>query len=162
MNDDQEQQQRFTPVSDLDFNFLTTNPSWGVEVSDELDEKLVRKLKRLQFLNEEGEVVIPLEKLKAQLSFYNRDFRLGNLNNLEVEYCATYTDIAGDCLAFKFPKSFGIALQRVATRLELSQSKGGFLRRRSNTITSENYNQSLEPQKRGMFGGKQKPKEGQY
>ena len=154
---------RFTPVSDLDFNFLTTNPSWGVEVPDELDEKLVRKLKHLKYIDPEtGDVVIPFEKLKSQLSFYNRDFRLGNLNALEVEYCATYTDIAGDCLAFKFPKSFSVSLQRVATRLELSQSKSGFLRRRSNTITSENYSQHLEPQKRGMFGGKQKPKEGQY
>jgi hypothetical protein len=36
--------------------------------------------------------------------------------------------------------------------LELSQSKGGFLRRRQNTLTQEHFQQELAPPKKNLFG----------
>jgi hypothetical protein len=147
--------QRFSPSSNLEAEFLTTNPSWFRENTEELDKVLQRKKRggrRVVQLGFDGKVVIPVETLKAQLSFYNRDFRLGNLKDEEVEYCSHYTDLAGDSLSMKFPKAFSLSLQRTATRLELSQSRKGFFRRQGNTLTSENISQQLEPKKRGLFG----------
>ncbi|MCP4648884.1 MAG: hypothetical protein GY853_02215 [PVC group bacterium] len=152
---EEDDQQRITPVNDLDFNFMITEPVWGKQVTSELDNKLISLMKKETFVNEKGETVIPAEKLWGLLSYYTRDMRLGNLNKEEIVYCAYWLDYAGDCLNQNYVKAFKTALQKVITRLELSQSRNGFFRKRSNTITNESYSQQLEPQKRSMLGKKQ-------
>jgi hypothetical protein len=52
---------------------------------------------------------------------------------------------------------FLICLSRVATLLEISQSKGGFLRKQMNTLRMENMQGEIEPPKKSLFGvGKNK------
>lgn len=70
----------------------------------------------------------------------------------EVAYCQYYLDLAGDLLQNNAIKPFLIALSRAASMLELSQSKGGFLRKRMNTLSQEHISQELEPKKQKLFG----------
>lgn len=155
---------RIMPQSGLDFNMMLTDTMWGSsQISTQLKEKVHQRDSRRQLLhdietgvlreNPEGEQAAAWELL----SFYTRDLRLANLNMLtgEVQYCQHYIDLAGDCLREGYMEAFATSLARAATLLELSQSKGGFLRRRQNTLTTESLQGDLEPQKkRLLFGGK--------
>lgn len=143
---------RTLPQNDLDLNLMMTDPVWGKpEVSEDLKNRLTRYYK-----DEQGQV--SKEELWGLLGSYTRDMRLANLSTLngELNYVAYYLDLANDLLQDNKVEAFLIALSRAATRLELSQSKGGFLRRRMNTFSQENTQQSLEPPKKSLFGGKQK------
>jgi len=95
----------------------------------------------------ERQSVIDTEPLWGLLSYYTRDLRLGNLSswNDEVKYCHHWLSLAGDCLRLGFINSFLSALSRVIDRLEISQSKGGFYRKRMGTVTSEQIRSDLEP-----------------
>lgn len=143
---------RTTPQSDLDFSFMTTDPVYGKpEVSDELKTRLNRLLKAQ---NETGEEINTIESLWGLLGYYTRDMRLANLSyiNGEIQYCQYFLDLAGDFLQANQIEPFIICLSRVATVLELSQSKGGFLRRRMNTFTHEQHHRDEEPPKKSLFG----------
>ena len=147
------QARRTMPMSELDMQMMMTNPEWGkLNITAELDEKLAEYAIEK---GENGEAVVTKESLWSLLGFYTRDLRLGNLSqwNGEVQYCQWYLDLAGDFLQSDMIKPFLICLSRVITILELSQSKAGFLRRRQNTFTSEQYKQELEPPKKHILGG---------
>jgi len=77
-----------------------------------------------------------------------------------LQYVQYYIDLAADLLQSGHYKPFLIALSRAATRMELSQSKGGFLRKEMNTFTSKNINEDAEPPKKSLFGGQQKQQGG--
>lgn len=135
---------------------MTTDSVWGKpEVSPELRNRLNK-----YFLteNEQGKKEVTIESLWGLLGFYTRDMRLANLSsfNGELEYCQYHLDLANDFLQAQQVESFVICLSRVATMLELSQSKGGFLRRKMNTFTQEHYTGEMEPPKKSLFGGKKK------
>lgn len=143
---------RILPRSELDLNLLLTNGVWGSEnISEDLKEKLRRYYKTQ---NEKGETKITYDSLWGLLSFYTRDLRLANLssNRGEVAYCQYYLDLAADLLQVDMVEPFLICLSRAASMLELSQSKGGFLRRRMNTLSQEHINQEIEPKKKSLFG----------
>lgn len=144
---------RVTPRSDLDFNFQLTNTVWG---SPYIGGALKDKLKRFYKVTDEGgSTEVTENSLWELLGFYTRDLRLANLSVItgEVAYCQYYLDLAGDMLQANMIESFLICLSRVATVIELSQSKGGFLRRRMNTFTSENMQGEMgDPKKRTLFG----------
>lgn len=142
-----------TPMSELEMMFITTQPAWGREAHKELDNK-VKRMKRE--LEADGSLKETNQKLWGLLSYYTRDIRLANLNSVngEFEYCQFYLDLAGDLLRANYVKSFLTALTRVITVLELSQSKNGFLRRRSNTITRESVGSPEPPAKSGWLGKK--------
>jgi len=97
--------------------------------------------------------------LWGQIAYYTRDLRLGNLKNYDMfNYCQEWLNLAGDCLTAGYTKGFMTALRRVITVLELSQSIGGFLRKRSNTITTESFSKKSENDKKktSVFGFKTK------
>ena len=157
-------QRRVQPQSDLDFNLMTTDSVWGQpEVSNELKERLnkyfaVRDEKtKEQIYDKEGRPVVSTQSLWGLLGFYTRDMRLANLNPWlgELAYCQYYLDLANDFLQAGIIEPCLISLSRVATILEISQSKGGFLRRKMNTFTQENIRKD-EPPKKSLFGGKKK------
>lgn len=155
-DDDQNMVRRSVPQSDLDFNLMTTDPVWG---SQGIDETLKEKLKRATLrYDEHGEPVYDKEELWGLLNFYTRDMRLANLSKFdgEITYVKYYLDLAGDFLQSDMIQPFIICLSRAATVLELSQSKNGFLRRRMNTFTQEQFKQEMEPPKKKLFGGYQK------
>lgn len=168
MSDDNKQSQlkteknrRVVPLSGLDFNYMTTNAVWG---QDEAPQDLRNKLSRLEFVKDEhGEIIkdadgnpqaVYKDSLWGLLGFYTRDMRLANLSgfNGEFQYCQYHIDLAGDLLSADMIGSFLIALSRAATILELSQSKGGFLRRKQNTFTQENVSRDDGPAKKQLFG----------
>lgn len=130
------QTKRVMPQNELDFYLLTTNSLWGQqEIKARLDD------------TEDDEAQW------NQLAIYSRDLRLANLSTWdgELNYCRYYMDLANDLLQAGMNKPFSISLARVATVLETSQSKSGFLRRRMGTVTSE-YKEEIEPPKRSLFG----------
>lgn len=138
---------RIVPTNALDWQAMTTDTMWG---APSISQQIRYKVDERASLTGEGQDAWEL------LSFYTRDFRLANLSQVagEVDFCQHYIDLSGDLLREGMSESFATALARAATRLELSQSKGGFLRRRQNTITSENITGEMEKKKKLLFGGR--------
>jgi len=152
-------QKRISPQSELDLVLMTTDSVWGKpEVSSELKSRLNRYY---ETVDETGKKGLTIESLWGLLSFYTRDMRLANLNQWdgELEYVRYFIDLAGDFLHVDMINPFLVCLSRAATRLELSQSKGGFLRKRLGTITEEKTHRELEPPKKSLFGAKKKKEE---
>lgn len=150
---------RQIPANDLDLQMILTDPKWGQNVPQELQtalEKIIGVVK-----NEEGKDVVVTQKLWDLLSFYTRDMRLGNLSVVtgEFQYCRDCIDLAGDLLGEGYISAFITSLSRAVTVLELSQSKGGFLRKRNNTITQEKKVEERDLRKKGLFDGGKIPKE---
>ena len=151
---------RIMPQSGLDFNMMLTDTMWGSpQISSQLKQKVRERDERMKLLTQIGRGELEPESEKAAawelLSFYTRDFRLANLSGGEMTYCEHYSNLAGDCLREGYMEAFACALQRTATVLELSQSKGGFLRKRQNTLTTEQLQGDIEPQKKKLlFTGK--------
>lgn len=153
-----EESKRTTPQSELDLVLMTTNSVWGMpEVSQELKDRLNKEFKTK---DEDGTEGVSIKSMWGMLSFYTRDMRLSNLGtfNGEFEYVKYHIDLAGDCLQEGLVKPFLVALSRAATVLELSQSKGGFLRKKMGTIRQELSHEQTEPPKRQLFGGNKKEK----
>jgi hypothetical protein len=156
---------RNVPSSDLDFNMQLTNTVWGSDlITPELRDLLAKEYyvtddKGAVVLTPDGKPLLKRESLWAIHSYYTRDLRLGNLDRkdaFEFKYCVHYLDLAGDMLKTGMLQPFVICISRVATMLELSQSRGGFLRKEMNTLRSENKQELLEPAKKSLFGGKPK------
>jgi hypothetical protein len=146
-------QKRNVPVSDLDLQMQMIEPAYG---KSGISKELMDKLKQYTIgLDAEGNERYDESSMWGILGYYTRDIRLGNLDKFagEYNYVKYYLDLAGDLLQANMIKSFLIALSRAATVIEISQSKGGFLRRRVGTITSENHYQGLDPSKKSIMTG---------
>lgn len=153
---------RQLPQNDLDFNLMTTDSVWGkAEISPELRERLV---KYYQEYDDNGQPIVTKASMWGLLAFYTRDMRLANLSTFDNELivCRYYLDLAGDLLSMDMIEPFVVCLSRAATILETSQSKSGFLRRIMNTLRHENLNQTIEPPKKGFFGGNKNRDTGGY
>jgi len=143
-------EKRILPRSDLDFNLMTTDSVWGSPyVNQELKDRIQQY--RYKLNQETGKQEVVGDSLWSMLGFFTRDLRLANLNTQEGSYCQYYLDLANDLLHDNKTEAFIICLERVASVLELSQSKKGFLRKRMNTLTTESYKQE-EPPKTKMMG----------
>lgn len=148
--DNQEQNKRVLPRSEVDFNMLMTDTVWGSQyINKDLREKISRYYVSK---DKDGKDVLKKENMWGLLNFYTRDMRLANLDNKELFYCRYYLDLGGDFLQVDMIEPFLICLSRVASVLETSQSKKGFLRKRMNTITSEQYSSDFEPKKKTLWG----------
>ena len=168
MSADEQSEKRPLLRSELDLALMTTNSVWGrtdinPELRDKIGKEYMVKVPKLNpdgtpYLDVEGNPMlewgVTYEGLWSLMGYYTRDLRLGNLSTFdgELNYCSYYLDLAGDFLHAKLVSPFLICLSRVATKLELSQSKGGFLRRRTNTLTQEHFNQEIEPKRVNLFG----------
>jgi len=145
---------RKIPTSDLDFNLMTTDTVWGKNQDIPIDLRTALE-QYYQARDADGKVTGTYKKrLWGLLGFYTRDMRLGNLTekNGELAYVHYYLDLANDMLQAEMVEPFLICLSRAATRLELSQSKMGFLRKQMNTFRQESTYQELEPPKKSLFG----------
>lgn len=153
----QQTRSRISPLNDLDLVLMTTDAVWGkYDVSPGLKQKLT---KITAYKDSEGKVSYDYDSLWDLLGFYTRDMRLANLSTWDGEliYTRYFLDLANDFLQAEMIEPFLICISRVATVLETSQSKGGFLRRRINTFTQESFNRNEEPPKKNLFGiGKKK------
>lgn len=143
MNGDDEEEQpprefrRSVPQSDLDFNLMTTDPVWGQPKNEELKAILGR--------------------LDGILSIYTRDMRLANLAKFdELPQVRTLNSLGGDLIFSEMPMAAAVCIHKSANILETSQSKNGFLRRRMNTFTQEQFKTEMEPPKKSLFGGQKR------
>lgn len=142
----------YVPESQLELSMLYTNPVWGSD--QEINQTFRdRTTKTINFINKDtGEILkTTKDRLWEGLQFFTRDLRLGNLTSAEVKICDYYLNLAGDFLKETFLDAFIISLSRVASTIELSQSRGGFLRKRLNTFTKENRDSFETPKKSGLF-----------
>jgi hypothetical protein len=159
-DNEQVEENRSVPQSDLDLNLLITDSVWGKkEVPREIKDRLNRFYNTV---DEKGEKVVTISSLWGTLGFYTRDMRLGNLAewNGELEKCRYMIDLASNCLSKNYPGAFLVSLSVAATILETSQSKGGFLRRINNTLRQEHVQQNLDAPKKSFLGGDTKNKGG--
>lgn len=162
-NNNKPQPKRYVPASELDLNLMITDSVWGKgDVSPELKERLeqyyLKKDDKGEPIYLNGQLIGDKQSLWGLLGFYTRDMRLANLNyfNGEVQYCQYFLDLSNDFLQADMIKPFLISLSRVATLLELSQSKGGFLRKNMNTLRTHSTSEEIEPPKKSLFGGQKK------
>jgi len=163
-----EGEQRSLPTSELDLNLMLTNSVWGrPEVSKELKERLMKDCVARDgagniLKDENGDIALSKGSLWGLLGFYTRDMRLANLSvwDGELKTCRYMIDLANDYLSTDMIEPFMISLSRAVSIMETSQSKSGFLRRQMNTLTQKNINQSMEPPKKGFFGGSKKEQQG--
>lgn len=156
------QDERIQPENALDYNMLLVNSVWGTK---DINPKLIAKLEKIQGvlvdkdnnvkLDKKGNPTIIKQDLWSTLSFYTRDMRLSNLDSTQFTYCIFYTDLAGDLLRVDMIEPFLVCLSRVATVIELAQSRNGFLRNRQNTLTTEQRIMNQEPPKRSLLTGKE-------
>lgn len=150
--EEQQPPRRVTPQNELDLQMLTINSVWGQpEINDDLKERLNQYVTTGE-VDQEGKEKITVSSLWGLLGFYTRDMRLANLNFMERDYCQFYIDLAGDMLESNMFSPFIICLSRVATVLELSQSKGGFLRKQMNTFTQKSIESKEDVPKKSLFG----------
>lgn len=176
MNEEEQKVQRTVLRSELDLQLYFTDSHWGKpDINQELKDKLSKQYGYWQTKRDEQgnaiidsatgrevqELLVSEESLWSLLAYYRSDLRFGNLDRFggEVFYCQYYLDLAGDYLQAGMTEPFLICLSRVITILELSQSRGGFLRRRINTLSQEHINVDSEPKKANLFG--KSKKEGQ-
>jgi len=89
----------------------------------------------------------------SELSLFRKGFRLGNLDSTEAKNCVENIDLAQDLLTEGYTEPFKILWARVISRLEISQSKKGFLRKMLNTVTQE-YKGIEEARNKSFLSGK--------
>lgn len=155
-----QQMPRNVPANDLDMQMQVTDPAWQ-NLSPELQAKLMKyvgeKTVRKLINNKEQEVKEQVfQKLSGILAVYTRDARLGNLSQMngEYEYVSYYFELAVDLLENEMPNACVVALNKALSKLEVSSSKAGFLRKMLNTFRHESLNNSLEAEKKSPLGGK--------
>lgn len=168
---------RLSPASDLDLQLLVTNPVWGKgleiqgEIKDTLTKTSKRFLKKGDVILREGKAFVVQEDYSEDVdrnlwdelqAIYTRDLRLGFLStwNGEAEQVKYYINLSGDLLQEGFKEPFFKCLKESITILEVSQSKGGFLRNRQATFTHESINKGDEVPKRNLLGMRKQGNQG--
>lgn len=149
---------RIIPQNNLEVDMLVTNPAWGTDdINPDLKQRLKKIVMSKGFKDENGEPLdIQTESdLWSLLSIFTRDLRLANLSGTDIYYCKYYLDLAHDELQQGFLEPFTISMSRVAGTTELSQSRGGFLRKLMRTFTGEHININEEKKKSFMNKNKE-------
>jgi len=149
MSEENNTVRRIIPQSSLEVDIMTTNPVWGVG-GDEINKALKSQLKTLyEIKGVNGEVSTETQDLWSLLGYFNRDIRLSNFTTRDIIDVRKSLKLAGHLLEQGFKSCFIIELMQVASISETSQGRGGFLRKRSNTLTREEF--VSEPPKKGLF-----------
>ena len=128
---------------------MTLDPAWHKNIPAELKEKLGDV--RVQLLKDEDGNAIAETSVKNTLfdllATYKKDLRLGYIDKEELRRCEHKLNIAEDCLRLNCFRGFITAFSQVATVIELSQSKGGFIRKMQNTIITGETKMDVEPER---------------
>ncbi len=155
------------PADALDLAYLEVEPAYGKEATQDFNERLQTLIGKAEKLyNPDGTpkldkygrqmLAVNVVHLWGELGFYTRDMRLGNLKGMngDMEYCEHYLDLAGVLLNFGCPSAFTTAYRRVATKLELSQSRDGFYRKNKQTLLKKTTEIKDSNQKNWLGGQK--------
>lgn len=148
---------RDMPQSEMDFNMLVIDPKWGI---DKIPPSLKARLNEIKLarakLNKTNENILTYDDLWELLAIYSRDMRLANLEANDEEFCEHYINLSGKLLRKGYARSSILALVYAVTRLELSQSRKGFLRKIFRTFKKEITMEETTPKKRGLITGMEK------
>lgn len=101
-------------------------------------------------------------ELQKEMAVYTRDLRLGNIQNKHYERALKYLSIAGDCMSEGMLDPAKSSLRRVVDIIELSQSRGGFLRNLINTLIRRDAVSQEITDNKSNFWGKRKKDDGGY
>lgn len=115
------------PTNSIEFETLTTEPTWGDVEQFETTPKV----------NDKGDIKSKDEFWRV-LGFMNRDLRLGNFNNMfdDFEWLEDRTSLTANILHLRegsFSELAPLCFSPVASSVELSQSRNGFFRKNSRT-----------------------------
>ena len=145
---------RDMPQSEMDFNMLVIDPKWGI---DKIPPSLKARLKEVMLArgkpNQNKKLEPTYDDLWELLAIYSRDMRLANLQSEDENYCEHYINLSGKLLRKGYPRSSILSLVYSVTRLELSQSRKGFLRTIFRTQKKEITMEESQPKKRGLLTG---------
>jgi len=151
---------RDMPQSEMDFNMLVIDPKWGI---DKIPPSLKSRLNEIRLArsstDKSNKEIITYDDLWELLAIYSRDMRLANLEGKDEEYCEHFINLSGKLLRKGNPRSSILALVYSVTRLELSQSRKGFLRKIFRTFKKEISMEETTPKKRGLLTGLEKSSE---
>lgn len=144
-----DQDQEMIPDNQLDAMWALTNPVWGKStIPKQLRDRLMKN-KGGKLVNEDGdEFEADEEGMWDLLSYFTRDLRLGNLSKAEAKECREWLEICSDCIRNQYRDSFFLSLVKVVALTEISQSRGGWLRKILRTNTSEQKIEYEEQPKR--------------
>lgn len=136
------------PTTSVEFETLTTEPSWGDANEVDLDIK-GEKTKQGLFVKYDE-----LNYWKL-LGIFTRDFRLGNISHRvdDIEYLEDMTGLAHTLLNLRggfFTQQAWIALQRTTSTLEISQSRSGFMRKNARSVHQTGESITEERKKSGF------------
>lgn len=128
--------QAFTPSNDVELSIFTTETSWSTE---EIETKPID------------------DNFWKTLRFLKRDLRLGNLQAKydDYEWLDNQVQLVQNILSLRdgyFDKIAPMALIRVVAAIELSQSRGGFLRQWFRTFNINSKESEANPRGGGLFG----------
>lgn len=168
--------QKILPESELELNYFFTNPQWGEDtVNPELQATFKKRIvtavpKGQVFTHDDGKEYVSdgtVEKPKdlnlwGNFSFLTRDVRLANYDKNDIAYCSYYYDLGGDFLNEGFPEAAAISIRKAATRGEMSQGRGGFLRKMQNTLISLRKEEHTDNTKRSILSGGRPKNEEMY
>lgn len=158
----QQQKNKVRPQNTVDLQVMTIEPYISSEyISDRLRNKFRNYVYILDekgniALDEDGNPKIRLVRdMWATIEIFTQDQRLGNLKNSEVNAITYNLDLCSDILTV-LPESFNkpafILLERATSTLEVSSSRGGFVRTLFNTMFQNQSYSEDKPQKRSFFG----------
>jgi len=131
------------PSSELDFNMMMIDGRWGDPHINEELHGVLKESRQIylkagsKIIDRDGREVV-LEKdttivteafLWGELALFTRDLRLGFLKGNDYRTAIHYQQMAADCLRLKMYRACLVAMTRVATLIELSQSFDGNLRK---------------------------------
>jgi len=141
------------PENNLEATMLVTNGVWGSD--EEVNKGFINRINTISQRIEkrkEGDVLVSEKSdIWQQLQMFTRDLRLGNLKTSEVKYCDHYLKLGGDFLNEGYNNAFVVCMNRVASKIELSQSHNGFFRNIMKTLTREHHEKIENVKKGGIF-----------
>lgn len=165
-----DQMRKVLPESDLELTYAFTNPQWGDEsVNKELQDKFKRNVfeyapKGSILQDNEGNQIVSDGKQKilnkkdywANLAFLTRDLRLANYDRTTYNFCSYMYELAGAFLNEGYVEAAALSMQIGAIHGEMSQGRGGFLRKMQNTLIKEEKFQQMEVKKNSILSGRPK------
>lgn len=170
MRENEEENFRVVPSSELDFQSIITSPVWGKTnaTSKELREHLLIKTVKksykkgdyrinpetgvIELVNKDFEIEEPLNAW-GNLGYLTQDLRLGNLDKNELAYARDTLDLAYAFLEAGMTRAFMWCLGEVANITETSHSKGGWFRQGLNTMRTESKQEVYQKDEKASFWG---------
>ena len=152
--------QQLVPSNDTDLFIYTVDPAWSTEdINTDFEQPLLDENGK-QVLDEHGRPVMVFSFWHS-LKFLKRDFRLGNLNAKydDFEWMENRIQLAQNLLMLRdgaFKRLAPMALAPVIAIVELSQSRGGFVRNNFRTFSFKSENEEKSAAGGGFFFGRKR------